>query len=204
VKRVTRKKKTANDPAGTELEGIREVRRRKKRDAAADETLGGIEELIQDEEDAVSLCSMTVGGQCFGIDTRRIGEVLGVRELQRVPMAPMFIGGVVPYRGEVLTTVSFRALLGLKERSETNCVLVLEDEDASQRFGLVVDAVGGVVTVSKRMLEANPTTLDAREKLLFDGAYKMQTGLMVQLDPQRLQPSRLAEAEIFRQGGGAA
>lgn len=167
-------------------------------------SLSSMEDAIQDEKDAVSLCSMSVGGQSFGIDTRRIGEVLGARELQRVPMAPSFIGGVVPYRGEVLTTVSFRALLGLTDKAETNCVLVLEDEDASQRFGLVVDAVGGVVTVSRRMLEANPSTLDARGKWLFDGAYKMQAGLMVQLDPQRLRPSRLAEAEMFRQSGGAA
>lgn len=158
------------------------------------------------KEDAVSLCSMFVGGQSFGIDTRRIGEVLGGRDLQRVPIAPAFIGGVVPYRGEVLTTVNFRALLGVKEKSETNCVLVLEDEDASQRFGLVVDAVGGVVTVSRKMLEANPSTLDARGRWLFDGAYKMPSGLMVQLDPERLQPSRLAEAGMFRgeSSGGAA
>jgi purine-binding chemotaxis protein CheW len=158
---------------------------------------------IHEEQDAVSLCSMYVGGQSFGIDTRRIGEVLGGRDLQRVPLAPAFIGGVVPYRGEVLTTVSFRALLGLTEKAETNCVLVLEDEDASQRFGLVVDAVGGVVTVSRKMLEANPSTLESRAKWLFDGAYKMPNGLMVQLDPEKLQPSRLAESGMFRQRGEA-
>lgn len=159
---------------------------------------------IQDEEDTISLCSISVSEQSFGIDTRRISEVLGNRDLQRVPMAPVFIGGVVPYRGEVLTTVSFRALLGLTDKTETNCVLVLEDADASQRFGLVVDSVGGVVTVNRKMLEANPSTLDARGKWLFDGAYKMQSGLLVHLDPQRLQPSRLAEMEIFRQSGGVA
>lgn len=205
MKKVTKKKgQSAGDTLEIEQEGLRRTRRRKKREETPEASLSVVEDAIQDEADAVSLCSITVGGQSFGIDTRRIGEVLGGRDLQRVPMAPAFIGGVVPYRGEVLTTVNFRALLGMTGKAETNCVLVLEDEDASQRFGLVVDAVGGVVTVSRRMLEANPSTLDARGKWLFDGAYKMEAGLMVQLDPQRLQPSRLAEAEIFRQSGGAA
>jgi len=154
---------------------------------------------IQDENDAVSLCSMFAGDESFGIDTKKIREVLGKRDLQRVPMAPMFIGGVVPYRGEVLTTVNFRALLGKGELAEVNCVLVLEDEESGERFGLVVDAVGGVVTVSRKMLEANPCTLEARAKWLFDGAYKMQTGLMVQLDPQKLRPSRLAETGLFKE-----
>ena len=153
---------------------------------------------ILNEEDAVSLCSMFAGSESFGIDTKKIREVLGKRDLQRVPMAPAFIGGVVPYRGEVLTTVDFRALLGMGEHTDASCVLVLEDEDGEERFGLVVDAVGGVVTVNRTMLDANPCTLDAREKWLFDGAYKMPTGLMVQLDPQKLRPSRLAEAGLFK------
>ena len=153
---------------------------------------------ILDEDDAISLCSMFAGSESFGIDTRKIREVLGYRDLQRVPMAPAFIGGVVPYRGEVLTTVDFRALLGMGQHTDTSCVLVLEDEVGEERFGLVVDAVGGVVTVSRNMLEANPCTLESRGKWLFDGAYKMPTGLMVQLDPQKLRPSRLAETGLFR------
>ena len=157
-------------------------------------------ERVQDENDVVSLCSMFAGGESFGIDTRKIREVLGKRELQRVPLAPSMIGGVVPYRGEVLTTVNFRALLGMESYGGAGCILVLDDDEDGERFGLAVDEVGGVVTVNRSTLEANPTTLEARCKWLFDGAYKMQTGLMVQLDPRKLRPSRLTETGLFRQG----
>src|SRR5258708_19017050 len=95
---------------------------------------------IQDENDAVSLCSLYAGSETFGIDTRKIREVLGERDLQRVPMSPEFIAGVVPYRGEVLTTVNLRALLGIAAQSGRCCVLVMEDDEAAERFGLVVDA----------------------------------------------------------------
>src|SRR5580693_7644197 len=152
----------------------------------------------QEENDAVSLCCLFAGEQTFGIDTSKIREVLGERELQRVPMSPGYIAGVVPYRGEVLTTVNLRALLGIEMKAGRCCVLVMEDAEAAERFGLVVDAVGGVVTVSRRMLEANPCTLEARGKWLFDGAYKMEAGLMVQLDPQKLSPSRLSEVGLFK------
>lgn len=164
----------------------------------------GREEVDQmlEETDTVSLCSMFAGSESYGIDTRKIREVLGKRELQRVPLAPAMIAGVVPYRGEVLTTVNFRALLGMNEHSETGCVLVLDDDDGGERFGLVVDEVGGVVTVNRKTLEANPTTLEAKCKWLFDGAYKMQTGLLVQLDPQKLRPSRLTETGFFKQTNG--
>jgi purine-binding chemotaxis protein CheW len=111
----------------------------------------------------------------------------------------------VPYRGEVLTTVNLRALLGMETQAGKCCVLVMEDDEAAERFGLVVDAVGGVVTMSRRMLEANPCTLEARGKWLFDGAYKMDGELMVRLDPKKLCPSRLSETGLFRSStnGGA-
>jgi len=155
-------------------------------------------EEIHEENDVVSLCSLHAGSETFGIDTGKIREVLGEREPQSVPMSPPFVAGVVPYRGEVLTTVNLRALLGMEAHTGGCCVLVMEDEEAAERFGLVVDAVGGVVTVSERMLEENPCTLEARGRWLFDGAYKMEAGLMVRLDPRRLCPSRLSETGLFR------
>lgn len=153
---------------------------------------------VEEEDDAVSLCSLYAGNETFGIDARKVREVLGERVIQSVPMSPPFIAGVVPYRGEVLTTVNLRALLGMEPRLGPCCVLVMEDVEVEERFGLVVDAVGAVVGLNRRVLERNPCTLGAQGKWLFDGAYKMETGLMVRLDPQKLCPSRLSETGLFR------
>ncbi|SNS37022.1 purine-binding chemotaxis protein CheW [Granulicella rosea] len=173
----------------------------------------------QEPEEYLSLCSFTAGTARFGIDTHRIREVLGRRLLQRVPLAPAYIGGIVPYRGEVLTTVSFRALLGLPPFAGESAVLVLEDCESGDRgpndeqeqhgtaresFGLMVDAVGGVVTVARSILAANPATLDERSKTLFDGAFRMPDGLLIRLDPGMLRPARLGGTGLFRHALGAA
>lgn len=147
--------------------------------------------------DTVSLCSFRAGSGLFGIDTRLIWEVLGASAPQRVPLAPEYIAGVLPYRGEVLTTVCLRVLLGLERASKARCVLVLGDEETEERFGLMADGVGGVVTMDPGALEANPRALDTRSMALFDGTYRTQDGLMVRLDPQRLRPSRLAQSGLF-------
>ena len=49
----------------------------------------------------------------------------------------------------------------------------------------------------RESLAANPTTLDARSRAIFDGAYRMTNGLLVQLDPRRMTPGKLAESGIF-------
>jgi purine-binding chemotaxis protein CheW len=147
--------------------------------------------------DTVSMCSFRVGAGLFGIDTQQIVEVLGAALPQPVPLAPEYIAGVLPYRGEVLTTVSFRALLGLEIGAAANCVLVVDDEEHGERFGLMVDAAGGMVTMDRSALEANPGSLDALWAALFDGVFRTQSGLMVHLDPRRLRPTRLARSGLF-------
>jgi purine-binding chemotaxis protein CheW len=153
------------------------------------------------ELEVVSLCTLMVGDELFAIDTTKIREVLGARAIQGIPLAPAYVAGVIPNRGEVLTTVSLRALLGLEERAGPSEVLVLEDADEDERFGLVVDEVSSVMTVGAATLEPNPSTLGPRGKALFDGAYKLPTGLMVRLDTAKLRPSRLKGVELFRSEG---
>jgi purine-binding chemotaxis protein CheW len=67
-------------------------------------------------------------------------------------------------------------------------------ESSGGCFGLLVDSVGEVLTVSSSEHEPNPSILDERKKNLFAGAYKLKAGLLVMLDPERLDPMRLGAA----------
>ena len=152
---------------------------------------------VGDGADGLSVCSLMSGGRLFGIDTRLIREVLGNAQMNRVPLAPAYVGGVIACRGEVVTAVSLRALLGQPKADLHGCVLVLDGDEQEERFGLIVDSVGGVVMVDATTLCANPSTLDEASRVLFSGAFRTAEGLLVQLDPERLRPSRIAETGLF-------
>lgn len=141
-------------------------------------------------ESGVEMCSVRVGETTFGVPITRIVEILGESSIQAVPLAPPYIGGLAHYRGEVLTTVSLRSLLDLPPREGASEILVFESRDGY--FGLLVDAVGEVMTVLPDSFELNPSTLDDRRKALFAGACKLQTGLLVILEPDRLDPMQLS------------
>ncbi|HTW44767.1 MAG TPA: chemotaxis protein CheW [Acidobacteriaceae bacterium] len=140
-------------------------------------------------EAGIEICSVRAGATTFGVPITRILEILGAPAAKPVPLAPSFIGGLVHYRGEVLTAVSLRSLLDLPAQEGASDVLVLESPAGC--FGLMVDAVGEVMTVQPEWIEANPSTLDDRRKALFAGACKLKDGLLVMLDPERLDPMRL-------------
>jgi purine-binding chemotaxis protein CheW len=150
--------------------------------------------VLQKQEKSSSLmevCSVRLGQTWFGIPITHILEIVGGARPQPVPLAPEFVGGLFHYRGDVLTTVSLRQLLDMPAKDGGQDILVLES--TSGYFGLLVDLVGEVLTVSSTEFEPNPSILDQRRKVLFAGAYKLKDKLLVMLDPERLDPLRLSQ-----------
>jgi purine-binding chemotaxis protein CheW len=147
----------------------------------------------QKNEALVEVCSVRVGATLFGIPIQHILEIVGSARPQPIPLAPGFVGGLIHYRGDVLTTVSLRYLLELPPRDGAQDVLVLESDGGC--FGLQVDSVGEVLTVSAVDYEPNPSILDARRRTLLAGAYKLKDSLLVMLDPELLDPVRLGAAQ---------
>ena len=141
----------------------------------------------------VEMCSVRLGSALFGVPITHILEIVGSARPQPVPLAPVFVGGLVHYRGDVLTTVSLRQLLDLPPREGRQDLLVLESSGGC--FGLLVDSVGEVLTVSSADHEPNPSILDGRRRALFAGAYKLKDSLLVMLNPEQLDPMRLGAAQ---------
>jgi purine-binding chemotaxis protein CheW len=141
----------------------------------------------------LEVCSVRLAETWFGVPITHILEIVGSARPQPVPLAPAYVGGLVHYRGDVLTTVSLRQLLALPPKDGAQDILVLES--AGGCFGLLVDAVGEVLTLSSADHEPNPSILDQRRKALFAGAYKLKDKLLVMLDPERLDPIRLSQAQ---------
>ena len=65
----------------------------------------------------MEMCSVRLGKTLFGVPITHILEIVGAARPQPVPLAPVFVGGLVHYRGDVLTTVSLRQLLGCRPRT---------------------------------------------------------------------------------------
>ncbi len=141
----------------------------------------------------LEVCSVRLDQTLFGVPIRHILEIVGSTKPQPVPLAPGFVGGLVHYRGDVLTTVSLRQLLAMPPKEGAQDILVMEG--AAGYFGLLVDSVGEVLTVSPADYEPNPSILDEQHRAYLAGAYKLKDCLLVMLDPERVDPVRLGAAQ---------
>jgi purine-binding chemotaxis protein CheW len=71
------------------------------------------------QAEPIEICSVRIDQMLYGIPVTSIVEILGQPTKQAVPLAPSYIGGLVHYRGEVLTTVSLRSVLKMPSHDES-------------------------------------------------------------------------------------
>ena len=135
------------------------------------------------------VCSLHVGGERFAIRLTDVFEVTTSVELRACPLSPPHIAGLIQYRGEVLTTVCLRTLLGMQSgKGPTSTVVLIGSRGL---FALLVDGIGEVLPVATSSYEQVPATVETQRQKLLSGTYKLERGLLPLLDARRLEPSAL-------------
>ena len=86
--------------------------------------------------------------------------------------------------------LSTRASAQATKADSTDPYLWLEDVNGARAMAWV-KAENAKTTAD---FEANPSTIHESRRMLFSGTYKLQSQLMVMLDPDRLNPMRLSRA----------
>lgn len=135
--------------------------------------------------DARQFCTFYLGDDFFGVDVRRVQEVLRHQQQTRVPLAPKMIRGLINLRGQIVTALDLRCRLGLGEPAEDtipiNVVVRTEDGPVS----LLVDEIGDVVEVTDDDFEPPPETVKGIARELVVGTYKLPDRLLLILDTDK-------------------
>ncbi|MFM9058159.1 MAG: chemotaxis protein CheW [Planctomycetaceae bacterium] len=110
---------------------------------------------------AIRYCTFRVGDHCLAVESDAVAEVLGVRAMTRVPMAPSGVLGLVHVRGRIVPILDPAVRLGLpvpaERRAAAHLVLELAADDW---VGLLVDEVLDVVEIPTADVE-RPHAADA-------------------------------------------
>ncbi len=138
------------------------------------------------------ISTFRVYGELFGVDALLVQEVSRYLELTPVPLAPHAVGGVMNLRGEVVTALDLRRLLGRPDRAEGSQPMnvVLRNEGGS--VSLLVDDIESVEDVEDEAFEPIPDTVTGAAREFLSGAYKLPDGLLLTLDVSRVLDPRPA------------
>lgn len=152
------------------------------------------EQSLTGSPDTVELVTFHLGDLWIGIDILEVQEIIRLRGLTVVPHAPDFVRGVINLRGEVITIVDLRRVLGLGNTDlspETRNVIVRSEEEL---IGILVDRVGDVVFASDNDIEPAPGNMDGPIAQYVSRVFKTENALLCILDTSSALAAGMVES----------
>jgi purine-binding chemotaxis protein CheW len=130
--------------------------------------------------------TLTIAGQWFGIPVLTVQDVLGPRDVARIPLADPVIAGSINLRGRIVTVIDMRKRLGLKPRPADKPGMNVVVEHGGNLYSLLIDAVGEVMEVPEDTFEKNPATIDPLWREFSEGIYRLKNQLLIVLNVEKL------------------
>jgi purine-binding chemotaxis protein CheW len=127
-------------------------------------------------------CTFHLDKFLFGIEVKKVQEVIRSLEFTRVPLAPDVVSGLINLRGQIVTAVDLRRRLELPLRPSTQRPMNVVINTGDGAVSLLVDAIGSVLMVDEESFEKPPETLTGVARELILGTYKLKDRLLLALD----------------------
>jgi len=142
---------------------------------------------MSEQTNTVEYVTATIAGHLFGFPIARVQEVFLPDRLTRVPLAGPEIAGILNVRGRVVTLVDmWRRLDFHGEADNSRASIAVAIEQNGESYGLLVDAVGEVLQLPVATREDAPINLDGRLARVCSGVHRLQRGLLIVVDINRV------------------
>ena len=137
-------------------------------------------------DEGETFVTFTVVDQRFGVPVSRVQDILMPDRIAPVPLAPPAVRGAINLRGRIVTVIDVRTRLGLAAADEVGSAMGVTVEHRGEFYTLLVDRIGDIVQLPPQRWEDKPATLDAAWREVTSGVFRLDEGLMVVLDVDRL------------------
>ena len=106
--------------------------------------------------DAVDHIVFRLGEQRYAVPVGKVVELDKPPTCAVVPNTPIFVQGVTNVRGDILSVIDLRALLGIPRvvRNDAVRLLTVRSADGDMRTGLIVDSLQGMRSVTPAALRS--------------------------------------------------
>jgi purine-binding chemotaxis protein CheW len=146
-----------------------------------------------ENEDTLQCATFYLGEGLFGVPIQEVDEINRHLDLTPVPHAPDYVRGVINLRGEVVTVIDLRVVLGLTPATIAPTTRNVVVSAGGERVGLLVDRIADVVAAANAEIGPPPANVHGADGKFFRGVFKLENELMIVLDvPSVLQAGAAA------------
>jgi purine-binding chemotaxis protein CheW len=104
------------------------------------------------------MLGFTVGREHYAIESRFVFAVVQLVDLVALPGATAPVLGLTRWRGDVLTVLDLRRVLGGAPRALDDLGRVIVIGESTAEFGVLADIIDGLVTIDRSAMHPLPAT----------------------------------------------
>jgi purine-binding chemotaxis protein CheW len=119
--------------------------------------------------DDLQLATFYVGEMLLGLEIDQVQEINRCLDVTTVPHAPDWVRGVINLRGDVVTVIDLRSVLGLERGTVTKDSRNLIVNLSGELVGLCVDRIADIINVSRDGVTPPPPNLGELDQHFFSG-----------------------------------
>ena len=139
-----------------------------------------------EQAEAKSVCQkvlvFTLDQEQFAVDISEAKEVLELSRTTKIPYVPGFVVGAMNLRGEILTVIDIRALIGLPHVKRSDDAKVIVTDVTGDPVGLLADTVMGTLDVPVEQIQNPLLTLEGRVENHMKGQIQLEDDILVLLN----------------------
>lgn len=100
--------------------------------------------------------TFSIKDELYGIDVRRVQEVMNLPQITRVPNTMPFMKGVIDLRNIIIPLIDMRIKFQIEEKLYDNKTVIVIIEVRNVLCGIIVDSVSDVISMSLESLQHTP------------------------------------------------
>lgn len=124
--------------------------------------------------------------QTFGMDLSMCREVAMLPGIRRVPHAQLYLAGIANLRGEVVTVIDLRVLLGYEDGTAKEADTIVRLRHERHNLSILADSISDVIELSESSIDTKPAGLNERENRFIQGIARAGSQVVVVLSAREI------------------
>lgn len=134
----------------------------------------------------MQLVSFRLADEEYGIEIKKVREIILVGEITRVPQTPPYVKGLINLRSTVIPIIDLKLRFGLPETEPTDETRIVVANVAGKTIGVIVDAVSEVLRISQEQIAPPPPTVAGLGREYLVGLARLKERLLILLDIEKI------------------
>jgi purine-binding chemotaxis protein CheW len=143
-------------------------------------------------DQTIKIAVFKIGQEDFGIEVKRVVEILNMQKAHTIPELPDFLSGVITVRGEVIPLLDLRKRFSVKSPEGEGRIIIVRYD--SEKIGLLVDDIKEITSLGTGEIITPPSIFKGVKKKYLSGLGKKDERIIILLNIDDLLTS---EEKIF-------